>query len=302
MSSASSSSGDSDFNYIGTHTSSDEGTRHFFMLRSVYSRYTAINGNKVDRFMVYTSTGVNTRGICGTRLCIIPCFGTMIKWVEIPEDFRKSTGSSKRHALISPIIKIDFFKGIKPHIQSNTKLLERYTQLQEMFLASESISQDLLREFFNDVKGEIDLSEYRDLRVKVGSNFFLKDVTVYRDRIYKYVQEGEKKMFEDLSYLNQVVGVNNFYGIDLSKLPPYKDLMTQCIEKYKPDYPYFCTVPELFVGNKAPEAYKQYTADVIREILKRLKNDKNKGDKYLALINSPPENTIYIELLKQNRD
>lgn len=76
----SSSSNIPDLSYIGSHNSSDEGTRHFFMLRSINSIYTAVNGKKVEYFLVYTSTGKNTKGICGKILCIIPCFGTMVQW------------------------------------------------------------------------------------------------------------------------------------------------------------------------------------------------------------------------------
>jgi hypothetical protein len=261
--------------YMGTNNASHEGERHFFILKSINSKYIAVNGKKVEYFLVYTSTGVNTKGICGTKLCIIPCFGSMNKWSE------------DHKTIHNVIIKIDYYKGIYSHILKDEPLLKNYEANKSLFLGT--VSNSLLRQFFNDKDDSIHLSEFEDLKVKLGSDAFLKDIIIYRDSIYNYIKEGKKIYFQDLSELNKFIKDNNFYGIDLSGLMTY-DMYRK---KYASRNKYNGEVPELFFSKLSDED----KAIKIKEKLKCSENDS--PDKYSAMLNSPTENTIYKALLKK---
>lgn len=270
-------SADNPVQYVGSNIATGEGERHFFMLDCINSAYTAINGVRVTRFMVYTTSGANTAG-CKDKNnpCILPCFGTLTMLYTNP-------------IIIAPLLKADYFQMFKSAIDRSTKAQNHYKDGLAYF--SGSVSDELLRQFFRDDSNSLDLSVYSALRVKMGSDYFLSDIISYRDEIYTQISnfnknKASKIMYPDLTFINPILAHYNFFGIDLSKIPSYRDELNKVVRKsYRPD---------LFVSNS--EAMERLNTEINIE-LKKLQN-RNELDKYKNILGSPPKSVAIYYCLK----
>ena len=262
--------------YLGSNISTGEGLRHYFLIKANNSKYTALNGKPVEYFGVYTSTGVNTKGICGKYTCLVPFFGIMTNWQRI---------FHTRDTILAPIIKTVHIQAIE-YKTKNEPYKSRYENLKKLFLNGKNIDDKLLREYFNDPKGLIDIEEYKDLKEKLGSNEFLQDIIDHKAEIFEYLEKGNKIMYPDLTFLNKKLGTNNYFGIDLSKIPNYYDII-QIYKNRKPDF--------LLKTQLDEKTFKEYD-NTIAETLK--KNKEISPDKYNNMIYSPLEYVIYKEMMR----
>lgn len=250
-----------DLVYIASNIATGEGTRHYFILQSIQAKYTALNGAIVDRFMVYTSTGKNTKGICGTELCLIPCFGTMTMW--------------HGNNIIGPIIKADFYVGAGRYLTSKNAQLN-YAKSLKYF--DGNVSDSLIRKYFGHSE-ETDLL-YKDLKIKCGSDYFLSDIMYYKDRIFAFIADSKNLCFApNLLFINKALKSSNFYGLDLSKLKCYSSLIDTETKQYRAD---------MFISDKT--LIQKYNKN-IAHYMEWLKNKE--PDKYDNIMGSPPEGLIY---------
>lgn len=226
----------------------------------------------MDKFIVYTSTGKNTRGICGERTCLIPCFGTMVMW--------------QLDNIIAPLIKADFYTGAGKHIKDDN-LQKNYRDNLKFF--DGNVSDELLHDYFEHTAEErrrFNLEEYRDLKVKTGSDYFLSDIIHYREKIFKLLETEPKIYMKDLLFINKIQQSNNFYGINLAKVPSYGSMIKMPEGRYKPD---------MFVTSRDSAVLTEYNRK-IAETIHRLY--KNSPDKYRNMLGSPPEGATYYYVVK----
>lgn len=237
--------------YIGSNIASNEGFRHFYLLKCIYNEtYNTLSGIPNQYFAVYTSTGANTGGICNlTKRCIIPCFGI-------------ATMLDNKDRIQAPILKTDYIQYFKKS--------SRYSNIRDLFNI-ESINDENLRSYFGYWGDVSALSEYK---TKVGCEFFMKNIIYYSEYIFEHIQTNRcDKMYTNLNFLNKEIGQNNFIGIDLSLELPY----------YKYLYPYNYRVDLL------KDITNQQDFDVLNSNVKDYLNilENVERDKWMNILGSP---------------
>ena len=190
--------------YVGSNTST-EGLRHFFILKCIENNtYPTAIGTYKNEFMVYTSTGKNTK-YCKDKICIIPCFGTMV--------LKKLTNNK---IITCPIIKSEYYQGLKKNINN-----DKYNEMNKFYTS-------LLNNNINNTNRKIYFS-------KIGSNIFNDTINLYKDNIIKYINNTNNIIEHDnLLFINKNIKDNNIYGIDLSKLDTYSNYINLFEKDFKP--------------------------------------------------------------------
>jgi hypothetical protein len=256
--------------YIGSQQATGEGIRHFFMIPLIHAAYTAISGASISRMMVYTSTGKNTIGCNSTdRICLIPCFGTMTK-MALEAD-------GKMH-IQGPIIKADYFSGMDAWMNSTSisRLIKtRWANIRELFLSG--VSDSILQTYLGP---SVNVNAYKDLKVKVGSDLIMQDILTCKSAILSQLPalNAHSKKYDDLTFLNRKIGINNFYGIDLSKLKPYRSMIKE--------RGYDITVFFLPTTREERSRWDEIVKSQIQEL------NKTQPDKAMNILGSPIENEI----------
>jgi len=181
--------------HLCSNRASNEGQRHYFLIK-LNSSIITLSGVRINYIPVYTSTGTNTGDICKQITCIIPFNGIATMFMN--------------GKLVAPLLKMDYIQAFT--IDKN-KLKQYYDP--------DSITHDDLCKLFNDTikcsKSTTDL--LKDYKKKVGNLFFFNNILRYIEEIRNF-SKGDFKNSEDLQELNYKIGINNIFGINLSKIPP----------------------------------------------------------------------------------
>ena len=216
---------DNQIKYVGSNEAHDEGLRHFYIVPC--KPYTAFSGQIIDQLCVYTSSGANTKGLCTIETCIIPCFGTMTKQHRTrrkPLYGNEIFPFIRENAIIiiAAIIKTDSIKS--SFLNYHMRNTPHYFETKEYF--NRKIDRTQLTSYFGNNAGD-----WKDFEEKVGNYYFMETILKYKRAIINDVNSRRNThMFEhkpNLLFLNNVIGKRNFYGVDLSLLPKYKDRLNE---------------------------------------------------------------------------
>ena len=71
------------------------------------------------------------------------------------------------------------------------------------------------------------LTELEPYRHKVGNGRFMNVILEYLDSLKQFIKKGQFEHFDDLTFLNKAIGINNILGLNLSNIESYS--------KYAPD-------------------------------------------------------------------
>jgi hypothetical protein len=200
--------------YLGSCKSS-EGLRDYYKIVSVIGTYKTLLGDK-NEFGVYTSTGINTKGICSSispTPCIIPFFGVMTNLYD------------DKNPIIAPLIKTDYVTN-SPYF----KHPYFYSKFKDKVLYDPStIANNKLREYFNNTQiSDANLLSYKK---KLGHSFFFDNIVNYKQDIIDDIEfrthQHERKEYSNLTFINAKLKDNNIFGIDLSKLRKFNSYLIE---------------------------------------------------------------------------
>lgn len=242
-----------DLQYIGSNQASNEGLRHFFMLKCINnSYYINLTGSETYYFPVYTSTGANTGVLCSNNLCVIPCFGIATLYLN--------------NNIIAPILKTDYI-----HFFNTSPNYERIKDLANF----ESIDLNNMAEFYNTQN----IEALNVIRKKIGCKFFYDNIKVYTPLILDFIYKKCFKLYPNLLFVNTSIGVNNFIGISLDNIIKYKDyikVIPGTVTNFRPD---------ILIGDTSNTELLNNINTNIYNILKIV--EKNESDKFTNILNSP---------------
>ena len=239
--------------YIGSNKATNEGLRHFFMLKCINnSYYINLTGNETYYFPVYTSTGANTGILCANNLCVIPCFGIATMYLN--------------NNIIAPILKTDYI-----HFFNSSPNYERIKDLANF----ETIDLNDISEFYNTQN----INELNVIRKKIGCKFFYDNIKVYTPLILDFIQQNCFTLYPNLLFINDNIGINNFIGLSLNTIIKYKDYI-----KIKPGTETNFR-PDILIGDKSNIELLNNINKNIHNILKIL--EVKEPDKFTNILNSP---------------
>ena len=208
--------------YLGTHYSSDEGNRHYFLIK-LDKPYVSLIGTYIHYLPVYISTGVNTGEICKQTKCIIPFFGV------VTTEQRDQRDRNKNITYISSLLlKSDYLNAFRK--------AKEFNNIKQFYISDDS-SHDLfenqLQRYFITNYNKKDLKEYR---TKVGSVFMMDIINKNKKDILDYVENIEKQYYETkiidhLHHLNYIIGENNFTGFRLQDFGKTQDTNKEMITR-----------------------------------------------------------------------
>ena len=118
--------------------------------------------------------------------------------------------------ITAPILKMDF---LKPFPKSG------------LYYKPTTIGDDQLLKLigsgFSEEIQQQKLAQLIEYKKKVGNMEFMDVILKYLNSLKQFISEGHFQRFEDLTFLNKAIGINNILGLNLSNIESYS--------KYKPE-------------------------------------------------------------------
>ena len=114
--------------------------------------------------------------------------------------------------ITAPILKMDF---LKPFPKSG------------LYYKPTTIGDDQLLKLigsgFSEEIQQQKLAQLIEYKKKVGNMEFMDVILKYLNSLKQFISEGHFQRFEDLTFLNKAIGINNILGLNLSKIQSFGD-------------------------------------------------------------------------------
>lgn len=195
--------------YIG-EIDSGEGKRHVFLIpcerhvEGVLEKYTypTLTGSQSTKFPVYVSTGVNTI-LCNQTVCLIPFFGVAT--------YNMYNARNRRMELMAPLIKCDYIHDVTGYPRMDVQIVDDVKRF-----VTDDIPSDVVKRYLN--RDDIDTNDrnVKELSRKLGSRLFVESILECRETIESMIKNLPERKINTVFELNKAIGMNNFFGIDLS--------------------------------------------------------------------------------------
>ena len=275
---------DPDIEFIGINQGQKPEKARCYFLIKLDRPYTALNRTKITHFIAYTSSGTSSQSY-RIEYNIYPCFGVMVFTHHTPENLVEFE--------LTPIL----LKASHYHLRYTKQALkESYDELEssnkQIFYGADFVLEHM-KTYFNDENLSTTDSDAiiksGDFSERMGSNLFLSHIVKNigyiktQHRLYNRILQNQVPSIDQkynpglirnsLTFLNELYGKYNFYGVDFAKVKKYGEspnlsnhmiMMTNnldCISKLKTNLKSYGIIPANVI-NHSPIEY-----DIVEAVL-----------------------------------